>query len=44
MPGHQIEAGYATGAMESLLRWFMDGDSIEDKEDSLASFSQLLLA
>ena len=31
-------------AMENLLRWFMDGDAGEDKEDSLASFSQLLLA
>ena len=30
--------------MENLLRWFMDGDAGEDKEDSLASFSQLLLA
>ena len=28
-------------AMENLLRWFMDGDAGEDKEDSLASFSQL---
>ena len=24
-------------AMENLLRWFMDGDAGEDKEDSLAS-------
>ena len=31
-------------AMENLLRWFMDGDAGEDEEDSLASFSQLLLA
>ena len=31
-------------AMENLLRWLMDGDAGEDKEDSLASFSQLLLA
>ena len=23
-------------AMENLLRWFMDGDAGEDKEDSLA--------
>ena len=29
--------------MENLLRCFMDDDVGEDKEDSLASFNQLLL-
>ena len=31
-------------AMENLLHWFMDGYAGENKEDSLASFSQLLVA